>query len=243
MLSRVYVRSGPGTLVLTSARDRLASSYRQAKQAVADDHRVLPRWRGSLVLEAPTSQAELDHVLGAEPSTYAAIAAVTTTVDGSASATAPVRVFVNPAVFDELGPRGSQVVISHEATHVAVGAATSTLPLWLLEGFADYVALAHVDLPVATTASQILAQVARRGPPRQLPDSADFDSANPRLGAVYESAWLACRLLAQDYGEAALIRFYRQADRDSSVDPAFAALGTTQPDFTRAWRDSLRDLS
>ena len=38
--------------------------------------------------------------------------------------------------------------MSHEATHVATDAALSTMPLWLLEGFADYVALRDVDLPI-----------------------------------------------------------------------------------------------
>ena len=37
--------------------------------------------------------------------------------------------------------------MSHEAVHVATEAARSTMPLWLLEGFADYVALRDVDLP------------------------------------------------------------------------------------------------
>ena len=39
------------------------------------------------------------------------------------------------------------------------------MPLWLLEGFADYVALRDVDLPIATTAGQIIEQVRRDGPP------------------------------------------------------------------------------
>ena len=56
--------------------------------------------------------------------------------------------------------------MSHEATHVATGAALSTMPTWLLEGFADYVALAHVDLPVSVTASQILGQVRKHGSAR-----------------------------------------------------------------------------
>jgi hypothetical protein len=151
---------------------------------------------------------------------------------------------VNPRVFDPLGPRGSQIVMSHEATHVATGGALSTLPVWLLEGFADYVALAHADLPVSRTASQILAQVRRRGVPSRLPGAAQFASDNPALGASYESAWLACRLLAQEYGERRLIAFYRASDRASSTTAAFrTVLGTDQAAFTRAWRSDLRALA
>jgi hypothetical protein len=94
------------------------------------------------------------------------------------------------------------------------------------------------------TASQILARVRQQGPPDQLPGPAEFDPQNKALGASYEAAWLACRLLAQRYGEQKLIDFYRQADRDSGTDRAFrTVLGTDEPSFTRAWRDYLRRLA
>ena len=139
----------------------------------------------------------------ADPGQYADIAAVTTTVDGSPAPDAPVHIFVNPEVFDPLEPRGAQIVMSHEATHVATGAATAPMPPWLLEGFADYVALRDVDLPVSVTASQIIRQVrtdgARRPPARVRPSST---RTTTHLGASYESAWLACRLLAGTAGRA-----------------------------------------
>jgi hypothetical protein len=45
-----------------------------------------------------------------------------------------VHVFVNPEVFDRLQPTGAQVVLSHEAVHVATDAARSDVAPWLLEG-------------------------------------------------------------------------------------------------------------
>ena len=94
---------------------------------------------------------------------YADIAAVTASVDGSLTPGAPVHVFVNPDVYDGLDAVGGQVVMSHEATHVATDAPLTTgVPLWLLEGFADYVALHDVDLPLSTTAGQIIAAGAPR---------------------------------------------------------------------------------
>ena len=78
-----------------------------------------------------------------------------------------------------------QVVISHEATHLATDAPlTSGVPLWLLEGFADYVALHDVDLPITTTAGQIIQQVRTDGAPDHLPGPAEFDQADdaPRGG-------------------------------------------------------------
>lgn len=150
---------------------------------------------------------------------------------------------VNPNVFGRLGRQGSQIVMSHEATHVAMNAATSNMPLWLLEGFADYVALARSDLPVSVTASQILGEVRRSGPPKELPGPHEFDPANKLLGTSYEEAWLACRLLAQTYGEDRLISFYKEVDGGTSVDKAFAELGTTQAGFTNRWREYLRELA
>jgi hypothetical protein len=118
------------------------------------------------------------------------------------------------------------------------------MPTWLLEGFADYVALAHVRLPVSVTASQILGDVRKNGVPKHLPGAAEFNTEDTALGASYESAWLANRLLAQRYGERKLIAFYRRSDRDSSTKNAFrVVLGTTQRAFTRDWQAYLRQLA
>ena len=135
---------------------------------------------------------------------------MTTTEDGSLSVGAPVRVFVNPAVFGKLAERGAQVVMSHEATHVATGATFVSMPTWLLEGFADYVALNHAGVPVSLAAGQILARIRKNGSARRsCRRSADLDPTANGLGATYEEAWLACRFVAQQYGEPKLIAFYR----------------------------------
>ena len=193
----VQVRSTPGTLVLVAGPGREADSYAaRATAAVPVVRRVLTRWDPKLVVEVPASLHGLERTLDADPGEYDNIAAVTTTVDGSLAPGSPVHVFVNPDVFGRLRPQGAQVVMSHEAVHVATGAATSTTPLWLLEGFADYVALRDVHLPISTTAGQIIKQVRKNGPPPALPGGAEFDTTTSHLGAAYESAWLACRVLA-----------------------------------------------
>ncbi|MET0837708.1 MAG: hypothetical protein ABWY19_02930, partial [Marmoricola sp.] len=103
--------------------------------AVRQVAKVLPEWRGPLLVEVPESREELEAALQSDPGQYDNIAAVTTTADGSLAPGAPVRVFVNPAVFGKLKERGAQVVMSHEATHVATDATFTTMPTWLLEGF------------------------------------------------------------------------------------------------------------
>jgi hypothetical protein len=215
-----------------------------ARQALVDVGKVLPRWNGRLVLEVPGSEDQLDEALAAPKDQYANIAAVTTTVDGSLAPGSPVHVFLNPRVFDGLGPRGAQVVVSHETTHVATDATFADMPTWLLEGFADYVALDHAGIPVDTAASQILARIRKDGPPDHLPTSAELDPTANGLGATYEEAWLAARFVARQFGEDKLVAFYRAVGAGTQVEAAFrSVLGTTEDAFVRQWRADLRDLA
>lgn len=217
---------------------------RLARHAVHEVGLVLPDWSGTLVVEAPASEEELDAALATFGGEHAGIAAVTTTVDGSLTPETPVHVFLNPGVFDALGSRGAQVVMSHESTHVATGAAFASMPAWLLEGFADYVALAHAGIPVETAASQVLARVREKGPPRRLPTAADLAPTAPGLGARYEEAWLAARFIAVEYGEARLVDFYRSVDGGRGAQSAFRrVLGTTQADFVRRWAADVARLA
>lgn len=242
--------TGPVTALTSSralvvARSGAAPRYlAYARQALVDVGRVLPEWRGRLVLEAPESEEQLHQALAAPVGQYANIAAVTTTVDGSLVPDAPVHVFLNPRVFDALGPRGAQVVVSHETTHVATEATLAEVPTWLLEGFADYVALAHAGIPVRTAAAQVLERVRKEGPPEGLPTAADLDPAAPGLGATYEEAWLAARFIAQEHGERRLVTFYDRVSAGTSVADAFrSVLGTTEAAFVTRWRADLLDLA
>jgi hypothetical protein len=118
------------------------------------------------------------------------------------------------------------------------------MPLWLLEGFADYVALRDVDLPVSTTAGQIIDRVRQEGPPETLPGSVEFDTTTTHLGATYESAWLACRLLADRAGQAALVRLYMDVRDGASIGSALQReFGLTEAELTELWRDLLTDLA
>jgi hypothetical protein len=215
-----------------------------AAQALRDVGKVLPDWRGKLVVEVPGTEAQLDQALAAAQDRYANIAAVTTTVDGSLVPGTPVHVFLNPRVFDSLGPRGAQVVLSHETTHVATDATFADVPTWLLEGFADYVALAHAGIGVDTAASQILARIRKDGPPDHLPTAADLDPTASGLGATYEEACLAARFIAEEYGEDRLVAFYRKVTAGLTVTEAFPTiLGTSEAAFVKRWRADLRTLA
>ena len=245
----VVVRRAPRVLVVVAGDGSLGRSEaeryeRLASASVGVVGRVLPDWRGRLVVEVPATSAALDRALDAEPGHTAGIAAVTAPADGSTDTDSPVHVFVNPEVFDRLQPTGEQVVLSHEAVHVATDAARSDVAPWLLEGFADYVALRDVDLPLSTTAGQIIRQVRRDGVPDHLPGPDEFATGATHLGATYEGAWLACALLAESGGERALVDLYADVADGRSLEAALRQrFGISEAGLTRRWQRRLADLA
>jgi hypothetical protein len=243
--ARLHVRSSARTLVATGSRFEAARLASLLRQAVTDVGRVLPRWHGTLVAYEPATAADLEAVLAATATEPSDVAAVTTTVDGSTRRGAPVAIVVNPAVFGALSPVGAHVVISHEATHAATGAATSTVPLWLAEGVADYVGVGSVGVPLSVAAGALVREIRRHGVPSSLPADDTFAAGARRLEATYEQAWLAARLLAREYGQARLIAFYeRVVGAPHAVNRAFRAeFVTTQADFTQQWRADLGALA
>ncbi len=243
MSGPLEVRRTPTTLVLAGDAAQAGRYARVARRAVPVVRRVKEDWDGRLVVEVPATPAALDAALEAEQGEYAAIAAITATVDGSLSPDSPMHVFVNPEVFGQLGDRAAQVVMSHEATHVATVAATSGVPMWLLEGFADYVALRDTDLPLSTTAGQIAERVRDQGVPDALPGSGEFDSTTTHLGATYEAAWLACVELAEAGGEDALVELYERVQDGEEVATVLPELfGMDEDELVRRWQGRLRNL-
>ena len=222
LLPGLEVRRGPRTLVAAGRRPSRSGSSGCSRQAVTAVERVLPRWHGDLVAYAPASLREFAASSGPARAQYRGIAAVTTTVDGSPTPARPTAIVVNPGVFDGLGPVGAHVVITHEATHAATGAATVSMPLWVAEGFADYVGIGSVDLPVAVAAKAALSVVRRSGAPATLPDDAAFAVDGADLEATYEEAWLATSLIARTYGRPRLVAFYRAVEaHPDDLDGAF----------------------
>lgn len=229
--------------VLVSTRRGDAALAGQVREALRTVRRTLPEWRGRLVVEAPRTSEQFEAAAGMDAAAASAIAAITTTADGSSRTDSAAQVYLNPPVFDPLGPQGRQIVLSHEATHVAMDALSDAAPHWLSEGFADYVALAETDLPTSVLAAQILALVSEDGPPRRLPGRVEFDSANEDIGAWYEAAWLAAKLVADRYGEDALLELYDRAVETGEAAAFRQVLGVSKAEFTDSWAEHLVELA
>ncbi|MGP3930803.1 hypothetical protein [Nonomuraea sp. KM88] len=162
-------------------------------------------------------------------------------LDGLAAVADGGRVIVVPESFGRLTSTGKDVVLTHELTHVAAG--TGGLPVWLYEGFADYVAYRDAGLPVRTAAAELAAEVRAERVPAALPGPEAFAVGGPDLGRLalaYQEAWLACRFLARRFGERSLVRLYRDAQA-AGVDEALAALGLSVATLTARWRAYVRE--
>ncbi|MCX6408154.1 MAG: hypothetical protein NTV28_14650 [Propionibacteriales bacterium] len=237
----VRVSEGPDDVRVVSVDggvpdlDALAAATRAdraVRETVADAD-------GRLTVVAPRSRATTAALVGETQDQVAPIAGVTTTVDGT---TGTARVIVlNPDLFADMDPRARQVVITHEAAHLLTGAVGTSMVTWVAEGFADYVALRGDDAPLAVSAGQALAQVRADGPPRALPDADTFAAAGGHgLGAVYESAWLVFRMLAQERSNARIVAFYESVRDGADVDAAARRhLGLSVAQITEQWRDYL----
>jgi hypothetical protein len=258
-LGHVTARRGERSLVLGTGDpalldDLVARSDRAARQV---DRVWGERWPRTVVVLVPADQAQMAALLS-RPDEIGLdqIAAVTTGAVGQTSGPAADRVIVNPAGFARLRDVGPDVVLSHEMTHVATRArGPGQGPLWVSEGFADYVAYDGRDLSRRQVAGDVLDLVREGAGPTALPTDADFDPRGGEIAPAYSSSWLAVDLMERTFGEEAVLAFVHAqvgtftADGVAGVEPVaveqafLAATGTELAAFEDTWLDYLDDLA
>ena len=201
-------------------------------------------WTRYVGVVVPSSAAELEATLGEAAGTTVEVGALAVS-DGTDPVTGVVlgqRLVAEPAQLTRLSPPGLRIVMQHEVTHLALARATTdATPPWLAEGVAEYVGNLGSGQPVSVAASELARTVRGSGPPAALPTAAEF--ASPSTSAqAYQSAWLACRLIASRFGVAGLLRVYRAAGSSAAgSDAAVAAalrsqLRTSPARFLSQWR-------
>ncbi|MFF8944883.1 hypothetical protein ACF1A5_21935 [Streptomyces sp. NPDC014864] len=206
-------------------------------------------WSRQVVVLVPRSLEGMAGLLGSPASGYRGIAAVTTGEAGGSGRAPADRIIVNPDAYGMLGPLGRQVVFTHETTHVATRARTNpATPLWLSEGYADWVGYRGTGRTPVQAAPELRQAVAEGRVPAALPADRAFGFAGnaTRLAEAYESGWMACRMIAGQWGEDRLRAFYQAVGghhrRPGAVEDALhRVLGTTLADFTARWRAYLRE--
>ncbi|MDQ0602455.1 hypothetical protein QF037_006800 [Streptomyces canus] len=205
-------------------------------------------WSRHVVVLVPNSLDGMAALLGSPASSYRGIAAVTTGETGAPASAPADRIIVNPDAYGVLGDVGKQVVLTHETTHVATRAHTSAAtPLWLSEGYADFVGYLGSGRSPAQAAPELWRAVTDGRVPEALPEDADFGFSGDatELAQAYESGWMACRMVADQWGEPKLREFYEAVgahkERAGAVEDALErVLDTDLDDFTARWRDYLR---
>ncbi|MFB6554037.1 hypothetical protein [Streptomyces sp. NPDC056405] len=205
-------------------------------------------WARRVVVLVPKSLEGMAGLLGSPASSYRGIAAVTTGETGGREQAPADRIIVNPDAYGLLGSLGKQVVLTHETTHVATRAdTTAATPLWLSEGYADWVGYRDGDRAPADAAPEMAGAVAEGRVPASLPTDEDFGftADADELARAYEGGWLACRMIADQWGEDRLDAFYRAVGahekRAGAVEDAMnEVLAVTPEEFTARWREYLR---
>jgi len=207
------------------------------------------------VVIVPATADEAAHLLGSSAPPGGQIAATT---HGARDPRAPAladRVVLDPTGLARLTPAGRRVVLTHELTHVSVRASTlHDLPLWLSEGFAEWVAFRDEGMDPRVVAAALLDRVRAAGPPARLPADADFAGTTGDPVAAYQGAWLAVAWIAGQTGAQGAVSLINLLAGDAT-GPALSAgppsldaalrhvLGRGEAELTAGWRADVLALA
>ena len=217
--------------------DREAYLLRLAEEGLTRLAAVRPRgWDGKVFLTAIQDKRIFDTYFADSPERIAQVAAIAVPYYDRVPdwtdqpAFASTRVVFNP---QELSAQPEDLAhdLVHEFTHAAMGPVTTGFtPRWLVEGFAEYVA--YKGMNVSTT------WVKRALGDLSLADGLPRDDAFYSKPGNYVAAWLACRMIAERYGQAKLIALYEGFQRMSSTDSLFPeTLGVDRSTVETQWRE------
>jgi len=233
----VAVRKQADTVVITvdgGDGDRPVDAMAAAASTAVK--KIIDGTTGKVVVIAPRSQDQMAQLVGRKVADISQIAAVTTDLGGD-NGSAGTVILINPAVFSTMDARAAQVVLSHEATHLLTSAVGTSAETWVVEGFADFIALRDDGAPLSLSAGQVLRDVKGGKTPERLPTSADFASTDHLLGALYESAWMIFRMLGEQHSDATILAFYEDVLRGTTLERALSkSFGLTVDQLTADWQ-------
>ncbi|WP_258908102.1 hypothetical protein [Actinokineospora sp. UTMC 2448] len=228
--------------------DRLVRELDPAVRAVADVWGA--DWSGKVALILPDSPAEMRALVGPDFPVESVVAVATADrVDTAANLAVGQRVVLSPVGARALSVASLKVVLRHEITHVAArGRTVDGSPMWLLEGFADYVGYRDSGLTLAQGAPDLAALVRDTGAPPGLPDDRSFRARDKELDLAYQQAWSIARFLAERFGERELVELYRSVAGAGPVSAAetdsllLAAVGLDRAALLDEWRGHLKEV-
>lgn len=218
--------------------DAITGEMRSAVAAV--DQVWGQEWARSSLVLVTASHDEFTHQVGDRYNgDGVAAVAVSDAVDPGAGRATGQRIVFSPASGDRLTEDGLRAVLRHELTHIAARADTvDGSPLWMLEGYADYIGYRGADEDFRRTAPTLTDTVTRSGTPSTLPDDAEF--AGERSVLAYEKAWSIAAYTADNYGSERLTELYRRLAHGPVDGPGLDAaltdvLGADTDAFVATW--------
>ncbi|MFB9433414.1 basic secretory family protein [Streptoalloteichus tenebrarius] len=204
-------------------------------------------WPERAVVLLPETMIELQALVGPEFSVDGiAAVAVADRVDTRVGTVEGPRVVINPRTASRLSLTPLRVVLRHEITHVAArGVTVDGAPMWLTEGFADYVGYRTSGLAPAQAAPELARRVRAGFLPDDLPGNRDFQTTGDRLDLAYQQSWSLAAYVAGRSGEARLVRLYRRiasagpTDRSTMDNMLAEELGVGRAELLEGWRSHL----
>lgn len=198
-------------------------------------------WSRRVGVVVPASRAELRSLVGASFAVDGiAAVAVANEVDTATGRVEGPRIVLNTRTATALSDSALRVVIKHEITHIAARADTvDGAPMWMLEGFADYVGYRGSGIPPEHIAPDLARMLRNEGSPTELPSEADFRASGSRLDLAYQQSWSVVRFLVHEVGERRVVELYHRIAGSwstAAVDEALRDLtGMTRSELVEPW--------
>lgn len=204
-------------------------------------------WSQRVALLLPDSPTEMKAQVGPNfPIESVVAVAIADRVDRAEHRVEGQRVVLNPAGARGLSLTALRVVLRHEITHLATRADTvDGAPLWVLEGFADYIGYRNSGLRLKQGAPDLASAVRKGKVPDRLPQNGDFQARGDELDLAYQQAWSIHLMVRDRFGEETVVKLYRTIAAAGAV-PAERTdqllrelIGMDSAELLAAWRTYL----
>jgi hypothetical protein len=247
----VVVTTGRGLVLTHPAREamakRVAGELDAAVQSVSGVWGA--KWPQQVVVILPDSNEEMKALVGPNFPVESVVAvSVADRVDVDHNVAEGQRVVMSASSADTLSVTALRIVLRHEFTHIAArGSTVDGSPMWVLEGFADYVGYRDSGIPLAQAAPDLNAAMLAGGPPRRLPTDEEFRGQGRTLDMAYQQSFSAARFVADKLGEDKLIELYRvlagagRSAPDKIDELLFSVVGLNTEQFVAGWQEYLRE--
>lgn len=246
LADRLAVRRGAGWMVAASTpatARAFANELQPLSRGVRD---LVPNSPGAVTVYVPSDVDSMRETVGRIVGGVERLAGIVVSTDGSTGSRAPVMVVLNPDQLESLSRQGLRAVLAHELTHAITGAGVVTMPMWLAEGFADYVGVEVANVPVRRATRIARRDVVDNGLPRELPGNLAFAGGSYReVELAYQQSRLAVVAMVERFGERAVLQMYQHVvAHPGDVRAALRTqLGTSLGEVKQSWRAELRELA